>query len=79
MIIKSKLFFRKCERKKFNDAEYLQCTFLDENDLLYRFNFPVIKENEKYLSMHKDTLCDLELMLYPPIDKTKAKYCLFVI
>lgn len=76
MIVKCKLYFRKCVKRSYNGNDYYQVRFLDENDNNILINLPCIKENDKYLSMHKDTLCDIDLLLYSPSDKSKARFCL---
>lgn len=78
MVVKCSLFFRSFLQKKDKDGnDYLQVSFLDEQDEKYIFNFPLNEENKKYMKMAKDTKCDFNLVLYEPRNKDFAKYSFY--
>lgn len=79
MKITTKLFFREC--KGYTNSEgtnKLRVRFLDEQDKEYTFFFEDNDKSEKYKTMKKDTICELELILYSPRDVSKSKYNLIV-
>ena len=76
MLIKTNLLFRKCEKFINSDGEEtLRIKFEDDNCESYTFFVPLDKEHEHYLSMKKDTPCNVDLVIYK--SSKNAKYNIY--